>query len=128
MRRIVRKIFAAVLIAGLVIAWVSGPVLADRVIRPENENGLEIHLPEKTVDTGNLNPGDTKESYLRLVNEGSYTLTVSIRTNITSEKTPFGGGPWLSDDPDVRMTTGSCQWYLPGSGNWETLPWGDGSR
>lgn len=93
MRRIVRKIFAAVLIAGLVIAWVSGPVLADRVIRPENENGLEIHLPEKTVDTGNLNPGDTKESYLRLVNSGEDTFTIYIRTNILpfSEKSPRGG-------------------------------------
>ncbi len=93
MRRIVRKICAAVLIAGLVIAWASGPVLADRVIRPENEHGLEIHLPEKTVDTGNLNPGDTKESYLRLVNSGEDTFTIYIRTNILpfSEKSPRGG-------------------------------------
>lgn len=91
MRRIVRKIFAAVLIAGLVIAWASGPVFADRVIRPEDGNGLEIHLPEKTVDTGNLNPGDKKNSSLKLVNNGQDTFTVYIRTNILSENSPRGG-------------------------------------
>ncbi len=55
------------------------------------DNGLEIKVPEKTVDTGNLNPGDSKQSCLKLTNSGSETLTVYIRTNIKDEKSPRGG-------------------------------------
>ena len=49
-------------------------------------NGLVIASPDAPEKTGNLNPGDLKNSRLQLTNTGSASLTVSIRTEITGEK------------------------------------------
>jgi len=43
----------------------------------DESNGLKIAVQSAYVDTGNLNPGDTKNSSIKLTNEGSDTLTLS---------------------------------------------------
>ena len=49
-------------------------------------NGLVIASPDAPEKTGNLNPGDLKNSRLQLTNTGSASLTVYIRTEVTGEK------------------------------------------
>lgn len=58
-------------------------------------NGLTIAVQSDYVDTGNLNPGDKKDSSLTLTNTGEDTLTVYIRTDIISQETRGGG--YLAD-------------------------------
>ncbi len=84
------KTLAVILLGVVFTAGSAGPAYgAGYVI--EEENGLEIHVPEKTVDTGNIGPGDELDSYLTVVNTGNRTLVVYIRTNIISEESPPGG-------------------------------------
>lgn len=89
---LMKKIIAVVFIACLISAAI--PVAArgePRYTIVGDDNGLEIHVPKKTQDTGNLNPGDRKHSSLRLKNGGSHQLHVYMRTNILEEKAPNGG-------------------------------------
>lgn len=92
MMRKVIKIVIISLIIGLFIAKVPETALGEPAYIINDDNGLEIHVPEKTVNTDNLGPGDKKSSSLKLKNTGSSDLTVYIRTNILSETSPRGGG------------------------------------
>lgn len=89
------RIIVLVVIISFVIVKVPGIALGEPGFIINNDNGLVIHVPEKTVDTGNLNPGDKKSSSLKLKNTSSSSLTVYIRTNIISETSPRGG--YLAD-------------------------------
>jgi LPXTG-motif cell wall-anchored protein len=92
MHKAVYKLSIMLLTAWLLVALMPG-IAAGADFTIAGDSGLKIKLPEKTVDTGNLNPGDSKQSCLELTNSGSETLTVYIRTNIkaNSEKSPRGG-------------------------------------
>ena len=88
---IIKKTMTVVFAVCLIIAFVPRAALGEpgyTIIG--DDNGLEIHIPSKKVDTGNLNPGDKMYSCLKLVNTGSHQLNVYIRTNIKSEKSPNG--------------------------------------
>ena len=86
MRRKTHRMIVLVLIVVMVIARVSGVASAKTsYVISGDRNGLEIRVPQKTVDTGNLNPGDKKSSSLQLLNTGSSVLNVYIRTNILGE-------------------------------------------
>jgi len=92
MMKIIQRIIVLVLIIGLIIARVPGIALGEHgFVISGDRNGLEIHVPQKTTDTGNINPGDKKNSSLKLLNTGSRDLTVYIRTNIISDTSPRGG-------------------------------------
>ena len=92
MRRKTHRMIVLVLIVVMVIARVSGVASAETsYVISGDRNGLEIRVPQKTVDTGNLNPGDKKSSSLQLLNTGSSVLNVYIRTNILGETSPRGG-------------------------------------
>ena len=92
MRRKTHRMIVLVLIVVMVIARVSGVASAKTsYVISGDRNGLEIRIPQKTVDTGNLNPGDKKSSSLQLLNTGSSVLNVYIRTNILGETSPRGG-------------------------------------
>ena len=92
MRRKTHRMIVLVLIVVMVIARVSGVASAKTsYVISGDRNGLEIRVPQKTVDTGNLNPGDKKSSSLQLLNTGSSVLNVYIRTNILGETSPRGG-------------------------------------
>ncbi|HHX23404.1 MAG: hypothetical protein ACOX2A_09740 [Tepidanaerobacteraceae bacterium] len=89
---IIRKILAVAFGICLIFSAVPGKALGEPGYTiVGDDNGLEIHVPKKTQDTGNLNPGDKKYSSLKLVNTGSRPLHVYIRTNILSERAPRGG-------------------------------------
>lgn len=75
-----------------------------RVLAIENKCGLEVKVPAKTVDLGNLNPGDNKKTKLEISNTGSNDMTVYIRTNIVDETTLNGG--YLADITDYVIKDG----------------------
>ncbi|NLJ33164.1 MAG: LPXTG cell wall anchor domain-containing protein [Firmicutes bacterium] len=105
MKGLAKGILAPVLVMALVLVLIPMPALAGGSVL-KNENGLEIHLPERTVEMGNLNPGDVKHSHLTLVNKGPNTLLVSIRTNIIAggEESPQGGS--LTDIMNLTIGEG----------------------
>lgn len=70
-----------------------------------DSNGLVIESPDAPAMTGNLNPGDGKNSRLRLTNQGNHTLTVYVRTEIVSETTVRGGH--LADVMTLAIKDGS---------------------
>lgn len=89
---LIKKLIAVVFTACLIIAAVPRAALAEPAYTiVGDDNGLEIHIPKKTQDTGNLGPGDKKSSSLVLKNAGSHLLHVYMRTNIIEEKAPNGG-------------------------------------
>jgi len=109
MKKIIVMIFAACLIISdiprLALAEPAYTIVGD-------DNGLEIHVPEKTQDKENLEPGDKESSSLMLRNTGSNFLHVYLRTNIVEEKAPNGG--YLKDvmtlvikDGDKVITAGT---------------------
>lgn len=110
---IIKKIMTVIFAVCLIIVAVPRAVLGEPGYTiVGDDNGLEIQIPSKTVDTGNLNPGDKKYSSLKLTNTGPHQLNVYIRTNIISERSPNGG--YLSDvmaliikDKDDVITDGS---------------------
>lgn len=75
-----------------------------RVIPIENKCGLEVEIPQKTVDLGNLNPGERKESYIKVTNKGSGNMTLFIRTNMMDETTVNGG--YLADAMKLTIKDG----------------------
>jgi hypothetical protein len=89
---ILRKTMTVVFAICLMITAAPKAALGESTIIGDS-NGLEIHIPPKSVDTGNLNPGDKMYSCLRIVNTGSNQLSIYIKTNIKSEseKPLFGG-------------------------------------
>ena len=87
------KLITAVLLTALLGLGIA-PVEAfgEPVYRKVGEsNGLVIEVPEKTQDTGNLGPGDTKQSHIRLTNSNQRSVTVYMRTEIVEESTLYGG-------------------------------------
>lgn len=56
-----------------------------------NTNGLTIEAQPNGQGTGNLNPGDTKDSKLKLTNTNSTDVKVWIKTNVT-KRSCFGEG------------------------------------
>ncbi|WP_028307934.1 hypothetical protein [Desulfitibacter alkalitolerans] len=70
-----------------------------------NVCGLVIQASDEKVNTGNLNPGDLKNTSLLLRNTGSVPLTLYIRTNILSEATLNGGK--LADILNLYIADGS---------------------
>jgi hypothetical protein len=89
---IIKKTMTVVFAVCLIIAFVPRAALGEPGYTiVGDDNGLEIYIPSKTVDTGNLNPGDKMYSCLKLINTGSHQLNVYIRTNIKSERSPNGG-------------------------------------
>jgi LPXTG-motif cell wall-anchored protein len=86
-----KRIMVSVLLIGLLITGFTGTAGAERYLLDGDRNGLEIHLPPKTQDTGNLNPGDHQSTCLELVNTGRETITVYIRTDILRKISPHGG-------------------------------------
>lgn len=71
-----------------------------------NSNGLIIESLDANEDMNNLNPGDLKNSRLRLTNAGSGSLTVYIRTEITGEETLQGGQ--LADVMQLTIQDGAA--------------------
>ena len=71
------------------------------VIIEGNKCGLKVEAISKKVNTDNLNPGDKLYTRLKLTNEGSNPLTLSIRTNILKERSPRGGQ--LADIMNLRI-------------------------
>ncbi|MBS3969219.1 MAG: hypothetical protein KGZ94_03760 [Clostridia bacterium] len=67
--------------------------------------GLVIEASDERVNTGNLNPGDLKNSSLFLRNTGSVPLTLYIRTNILGEATLNGGN--LADVLNLYIADGT---------------------
>lgn len=74
-----------------------------RVIAIENKCGLEVKVPQKSIDLGNLNPGDSKETTIQLSNKGTNDITLFIRTNIQGETTLNGG--YLADIMDFTISS-----------------------
>jgi len=102
MKKLITLLAAVCLLsaANLGLAWGESEVTI-----AGNKCGLVVKVSPKTVDTGNLNPGDEKYSSLRLINTGDKTITVYIRTNIKKEEAPRGG--YLADIMTLTIRDGS---------------------
>lgn len=100
---IVTILFVSFLMLGTVTAQAMGGTGYEIV---GDSNGLEIKAPDPAVNVGNLNPGDEKNSRLRLTNNNSRAITVYIRTEIVSENTPSGGSD-LADGMYLTIMDGN---------------------
>jgi hypothetical protein len=98
-----KKIMALIIATCLMITAFPGLAWGEYTLVGGN-SGLVIEIPKKTVDTGNLNPGDQKGSHFRITNPGSNTVNLFIRTNIIREDKPNGG--YLADVMTLSIKEG----------------------
>ncbi|KAB3531078.1 LPXTG cell wall anchor domain-containing protein [Alkaliphilus serpentinus] len=67
------------------------------------EYGLKVELAQDNVATDNLNPGDTKESYMTISNIGEHPLPVYLNNRTIRETFGNGGGD-LNDKLVLTIT------------------------
>lgn len=93
MQKATRKAVILLLLVSLALLVVVPQALAATGYKIEgNANGLTIESQPNKQGTGNLNPGDEKDSRLKLTNTSSNDLKVWIRTNVTANRPGDNGG------------------------------------
>jgi len=98
-----KKIMALIIATCLMISAMPGLALGEYIL-VGGTSGLIIEVPEKTVDTGNLGPGDQKGSHIKITNPGPDTVNLYVRTNIVADEKPNGGS--LADIMTLTMKVG----------------------
>lgn len=92
MQHITRKTIFLILSVSLALLVMVPQALAANYKIVGDANGLTIEALPNGQGTGNLNPGDFKNSRLKLTNTNEDEVTVWIRTNITARRPGSRGG------------------------------------
>ncbi|KAB3532741.1 LPXTG cell wall anchor domain-containing protein [Alkaliphilus pronyensis] len=78
------------------------------------EYGLRVELSQENVATNNLNPGDEKESYMTVSNDGEHPLPVYLNNRTVREIQGKGGGN-LNDKLKLIITNQNDEVVYSGS-------------